>query len=98
MKVNSTVNLTKKEIVFDLQKKTGLSNLFLKTVVEDLIETIKASVKENNLNIKNFGTFKLISKKERIGRNPKTKKLHKINSRKSVSFYASKFLKEKLNI
>ena len=28
---------------------------------------------EKYLNLKNIGTFKIINKKERIGRNPKTK-------------------------
>ena len=79
-----------------LQIKTGLPISYLKNIVDDLIEIIKLSIKDNNLNIKNFGTFKLINKKERIGRNPKTKKLHKINSRKYISFYVSKFLKKKI--
>ena len=42
------------------------------------------------LNLKNIGSFKLLNKKKRVGRNPKTKEEHIITERKSVSFKASK--------
>ena len=96
MKNKSSENLTKKNIIISIQKKTGLPSSFLKIVVDDFIEIIKQSIKENNLNVKNFGTFKLINKKERIGRNPKNKELHTIKARKSVSFRLSNFIKEKI--
>ena len=46
--------------------------------------------------LKNVGTFKLIHKKKRIGRNPKTKEEFLISSRKSVSFTVSKKISEKV--
>ena len=49
-------------------------------------------IRESHLNLKNIGSFSLISKKERIGRNPKTKKEYVISERKSVSFKPSKSL------
>ena len=47
-------------------------------------------LKKNNLIIKNIGSFKLIEKNERIGRNPKTKEEFIICKRKSISFLSSK--------
>jgi len=96
MKENSSLNLTKKEIVLNIQKETGLPTSFLKIIVDDLIEIIKFTIKDNNLNVKNFGTFKLINKKERIGRNPKNRELHTIRARKSISFRLSNFIKNKI--
>ena len=49
------------------------------------------------IKISSFGTFKVINKKERIGRNPKTKVEAKILSRKVVKFKPSLLLKEKIN-
>ena len=98
MKENKIINLTKKDIVSNIQKKTGLPTSYLNNLVDDLIEVIKLSIKNKNLNIKNFGTFKLINKRERMGRNPKNKKLYKIKARKSISFNVSNFIKKKLKV
>ena len=48
-------------------------------------------------NLKNIGSFKILAKKERIGRNPKTKEEFIITPRNTVSFTASKFLKKIVN-
>ena len=45
--------------------------------------------------ISSFGTFQVINKKERIGRNPKTKEEAKISSRKIVRFKPSSIFKKK---
>ena len=47
--------------------------------------------------IRNFGRFVLHKKKERIGRNPKTKKEYKIAKRYAVTFYPAKNLKQSIN-
>ena len=47
--------------------------------------------------LKNFGTFKILNKNERIGRNPKTKEIHIIKKRKTISFVPSKAFIKKLN-
>ena len=60
-----------------------------------LIKGIKNS---KNIKITKFGTFKIFQKKERMGRNPKTKKTHIIKPGKVVTFSGSKILKKNLNI
>ena len=56
-----------------------------------------SNVITSQLNLKNFGTFKLIKKKERLGRNPKTKETFIIKSRKIVKFSISKKFLNELN-
>jgi len=90
-------NLTKKELSNNINKKIGLSKIYSDKVAEDLIDVIKTLIKKGGLNIKNFGSFKLIKKRERIGRNPKTKKEYKISARNSLSFLMSKQLMHKLD-
>ena len=46
---------------------------------------------------KNIGIIKTINKKERIGRNPKTKEEAVIDARRVISFRASKELKRRVN-
>ena len=94
---NKKVNFTKKDISKKIELKTGLSNLYINEIIDDLINILKNLAKENQLNVKNFGVFRIINKNERLGRNPKNKKIYKIKARKSLSFIASKKLNKKMN-
>ena len=88
-------NLTKIDIIKNLSKKTGFSILFSKKLVNDFLYIITHQIKTNDLNLKNIGSFKLTKKKERLGRNPKTKEEFIISARKSLRFIASKKLIDK---
>ena len=90
-------NLKKIDIIKDLSIKTGYSSNYSKKVINELVDAILQSIKKGNLNLKNIGSFKIIFKKERIGRNPKTKKEYVISQRKSVSFKPSASLLTELN-
>ena len=57
----------------------------------------KVLLDKKKLMIRNFGRFVLHKKKERIGRNPKTKKEYKIAKRYAVTFYPAKNLKQSIN-
>ena len=90
-------NLKKVDIAKDLKKKIGISSNYSKKIVNDLIEIISHNINSGHFNLKNIGSFKIISKKERLGRNPKTRKVHLISERKSVIFTPSKMLTNILN-
>tara|TARA_A100001388_G_C28684151_1_gene457883 strand:+ start:20 stop:307 length:288 start_codon:yes stop_codon:yes gene_type:complete len=90
-------NLSKIEISKNLSNSKGYSLLFSKKIVDDLINVLVEIIKEKNLIIKNIGNFKLIQKKERIGRNPKTMEKFMISKRKIISFKPSKNLLKNLN-
>jgi len=90
-------NLKKIDLIKYLNEKKGLSISFSKKIIQDLLDIIIYLIIKNNFNLKNIGSFKLLNKKERIGRNPKTKKKYLINSRKTVSFKASKNILKMLN-
>jgi integration host factor subunit alpha len=62
-----------------------------------LDEVNNALVENNEVKISSFGTFRVKSKKARVGRNPKTKKEVPITARKVVSFYVSNILKKRIN-
>ncbi len=86
------VDLTK-----NLSSKTGFSIQYSKKLINDLIGILIKNIALNGLSLKNVGTFKLIKKKKRLGRNPKTKETFVITERKALSFTASKKLQDKLN-
>ena len=89
-------NLKKNDIAKNLSFKTGLSENYSKKVVNDLIEILSHHLKTKNLIIKNLGSFKMLFKKERIGRNPKTKEEYIISARKVLSFTISQNLSKKI--
>ncbi len=90
-------NITKSDISFSLSKKKGFSHLLSKKIVQDLIDTLMILIKDQNLILKNIGSFKIIYKNRRIGRNPKTLQTYSIPSRKVISFTPSKKLLKILN-
>jgi len=94
----SIKNLNRKNISNSIYKNLGFSKNFSSNIVDDFFETIiQELIKSEKLKISSFGTFKILNKKERIGRNPKTKVEAKITSRKVVNFKASEIFLKKLN-
>jgi integration host factor subunit alpha len=89
---------TKNNFIIELSKKTGFSKSISKKLVDDLLEALISNIITGKLILKNIGTFKLLKKKERVGRNPKTKEEFIIKSRKSLTFIASKYLSNLLNL
>ena len=96
MSINNK-NFTKLNISKNIHTKLGISINYINQLTDDFILILKDLIKTREVSIKNFGTFKIIYKKERIGRNPKNKKIYKIKSRKSIVFKVSKNFDKKLN-
>jgi len=79
-------------------RELGLPYTECAVIVNSLFEEIIASlVRGEPVKISSFGSFEVRDKKERIGRNPKTKKEAVIAKRKAISFYASYNLKKEIN-
>ena len=85
-------NITKLVLSKILSNKFGFSELYSKKLTDDLVKIISHNIIAGNFNLKNVGTFKIINKKQRIGRNPKTKEEFIIAARKSLIFVSSKKL------
>ena len=92
------INHTKSDISKELANKTGLPNNFSEKILKDLIKIMIDLIKENKLILKNIGTFKILKKKERVDRNPKTKKEFLISKRNSISFKSSDYILSKINL
>ena len=76
----------------------GFSKKISETLLEDIFEIILHNIiKEKKVKIAKFGTFTLREKKQRIGRNPKTKETKLISERKVILFKPSKELKKYIN-
>tara|TARA_B100000029_G_scaffold501805_1_gene575969 strand:- start:1852 stop:2148 length:297 start_codon:yes stop_codon:yes gene_type:complete len=92
-------NFTRKDLASAIHKNIGFSKNFSSKLIDDFFEIIISDLLRNNIvKLSAFGTFKIINKKERIGRNPKTKEETKISSRRVVKFIPSDLFKRKINI
>tara|TARA_S200000501_G_scaffold268545_1_gene252238 strand:- start:538 stop:840 length:303 start_codon:yes stop_codon:yes gene_type:complete len=92
------INLTKKEITNSIYMQIGFSKQISENLLEDILELILKNIKiYKKVKIAKFGTFTLRNKKERIGRNPKTKENKIISERNVILFKASKDFKEYIN-
>lgn len=80
----------KKEIKNQLDIPFSVVSQLVEDAITELIDTL---VNGEHIKISSFGTFIVHTKKERIGRNPRTKEEAIIAPRKTVSFRASKKLK-----
>ena len=92
------INLTKKDIVNSIYMQIGFSKNISETLLEDIFELILNNlIDHKKLKIAKFGTFELRKKKQRIGRNPKTKESKIISARNVILFKPSKEFKKFIN-
>ena len=92
-------NLSKKDISKNINEKFGISVNNAQKIFEDFIDVLTSGLKTGSfVKIKDFGTFRILEKNKRIGRNPKTKENYIIRERKTVSFKPAKKIKEKINL
>jgi len=91
-------NLTRKLLSNKIHQNIGFSKNLSSEIIDNFFESIILHlIKSNLIKISSFGTFKVITKNERIGRNPKTKVEAKISARKIIKFKPSLLIKNKLN-
>tara|TARA_B100000575_G_C23081044_1_gene622848 strand:+ start:574 stop:864 length:291 start_codon:yes stop_codon:yes gene_type:complete len=90
-------NFKKIDLAKNLSSKKGFSLLYSKKLIDDLLNTITQNIIKKKLNLKNLGSFRILKKNKRIGRNPKTKEIFTINERKVISFLPSKKITKNLN-
>ncbi len=92
------INLTKKDLINQIYMQIGFSKLVSENLIDDFLSLLVENlIKEKKIKLSKFGTFTIREKKERIGRNPKTRENKIIKARKVVLFKPSKEFKEFVN-
>ena len=85
-----------------LQKMRNLHSNILSRDMEKIFEIIfleftKAFCREENIEIRGFGTYKITKRKARIGRNPKNSQLVQIPEKKAIKWKLSNTFFNRLN-
>ena len=70
-----------------ISESSEIIDLFFNILIDGIVQS-------SELKITGLGNFSIKDKKERIGRNPKTKEIFKITSRKVISFKPAEILKK----
>ena len=91
------MTISRNNLTEQVSEKVGsVPNLF--KIVTALFDTIVENLEEGNeVNIHNFGTFKVVAKAERKGRNPQTGAEITIPAHNLPIFKPSKFFKDAVN-
>ena len=91
--------MVKAELV---QKLCNAYPYILRKDIEKILDIIFLEITEalcrgENIEIRGFGTYKIIKRKARLGRNPKTSESVQIPAKKAIKWKMSKILYNRLN-
>ena len=79
--------MTKTDLVNEIAAKAGLTKVQAKAALDATLESIsQALANDDKIQLIGFGTFSVVAKPERQGRNPRTKETITIPARKVVKF------------
>jgi nucleoid DNA-binding protein len=89
--------MTKKDIVLKITDMTGIKQVDVKTIVQATFDVIVESLMRNEkVELRNFGVFKLKERRARFGRNPRTGESVPVPPRKVVVFKPGLEMKDKI--
>ena len=89
--------MTKKDIVLKITDMTGIKQVDVKTIVQKTFDVIVDSlVRNEKVELRNFGVFKIKERKARFGRNPRTGESVPVPPRKVVVFKPGLEMKQKI--
>jgi len=87
--------MNKAELVEEVVRQTGLAKKMCKKTVDSVVSTITDSLaKREKVTLVGFGSFKVITRKSRRGRNPQTGEEIQIPTKEVPKFAPGKNLKE----
>ena len=80
-------HLNKKELIDVMQRFSGKTKKELEENIDIFMSVVKQELsKGNKINLRGFGSFEIVERAERIGRNPKTGESAIITARKLPKF------------
>ncbi len=89
--------MTKAELIEVMANEAGISKVAAGAALDAYVTAVTKELKKTGkLGLVGFGTFSVIKRKAREGRNPQTGKTIKIPAKKVVKFKAGKTLADKV--
>ncbi len=95
---NKKNTVTREHLIKCVKRTTGFSAIQASELVEQILSYLSEQIMfDKKIRIRLFGSFNVKSKKERVGRNPKTMIEAKIPARRVVRFTPAPTLKKRIN-
>jgi len=89
--------MTKRDMAIEIAEQVGLKQVDVKRVIQKTLDhIIEDLAKGETVELRNFGVFKVKTRKPRAGRNPKTGEAVPIPERKKVTFKPGMIMKKKI--
>ena len=89
--------MTKKDIALKVADKTGIKQIIVKQVLQSIFDcVIESLIRDEKIELRNFGVFKIKTRRPRIGRNPRTGQTVPVPSRRVVIFKPGLEMKQKI--
>ena len=89
--------MNKADLVEEVAKQTRLTKKACREAISAIIDTITdALARVERVTLVGFGTFRIVSRKARTGRNPRTGQVIQIPAKKVPKFVPGKGLREKV--
>ena len=89
--------MTKKDIVMKVSTDTNLTQIDVKKIVQRTLDAVAESLERGEtVELRNFGVFKVKTRRGRIGRNPRTGEEVPVPEKKVVVFKPGLILKQKV--
>jgi DNA-binding protein HU-beta len=89
--------MTKEELIGVMASEAGITKAAATIALDAYVAAVSKELKKSGrLGLVGFGTFSVIKRKARAGRNPQTGKAIKIPAKKVVKFKAGKALADKV--
>ncbi len=86
--------MNKNDLIGQISDNANLSKNESKILVDAIFDSITERLIEGEkVKLSGFGTFSVKTRRERLGRNPRTGAITRIPSRRAISFIAGKDLK-----
>jgi DNA-binding protein HU-beta len=87
--------MTKPELIAKISEKAGITKVNAERGLEALLDVIEGALaNDKKVALTGFGSFSVVERKERLGRNPKTGAEIKIPATRAVKFTVGKALKD----
>ena len=90
--------ITKKELIDRITKKTQCKNITCKEIVQQFLDEIATELGKNNrLEFRDFGVFKVQERAARTAQNPKTLEKVQVPAKQRVKFKMGRIMREMMN-
>lgn len=89
--------MTKKDIAIKIAEEAGIKQIIVKKIVQKYLDAIIDILAQGEtIELRNFGVFKVKSRKGRTGRNPRTGEVVPVPPKKVVVFKPGLVMKQKV--